>query len=78
MIFIEDIFEPRSNVNWVSNMAGMLVASILAIIVVAFTHLIVKIIKVKYTFWGFPESIYDKHWLLGHLPHVSVFHGDSH
>ncbi|XP_052716992.1 cytochrome P450 4B1-like isoform X1 [Crassostrea angulata] len=53
-------------------MAGMLVASILAIIVVAFTHLIVKTIKVKYTFWGFPESIYDKHWLLGHLPHYKV------
>lgn len=78
MIFIEDIFELRFNVNWVFNMVGMFVVLILVIIVVVFIYLIVKIIKVKYIFWGFLEFIYDKYWLLGYLLYVSVFYGDSY
>ncbi|XP_065934057.1 cytochrome P450 4F8 isoform X2 [Magallana gigas] len=51
-------------------MADIFILGASTILVLVITHLLIKIIKVKYTFWGFPESIYDKHWLLGHLPHI--------
>ncbi|XP_022342994.1 cytochrome P450 4F8-like [Crassostrea virginica] len=49
-------------------MSGMLVTAAFTFLVVIIIRQLIKFIKLKNAFRGFPEPLKEKHWLLGHLP----------
>lgn len=53
-------------------MSAILVSAVITVVVLIITSLLIKLVKVKYAYKGFPEPLEDKHWVLGHLP---VFSG---
>ena len=55
----------------VNTMSGMLVTAAFTFLVVIIIRQLIKFIKLKNAFRGFPEPLKEKHWLLGHLPVVS-------
>jgi hypothetical protein len=53
-------------------MIGVLLVAVFSFITILITQFFIKYIKLRNAFRGFPEPTYDKHWLLGHIPHVRI------
>lgn len=56
------------------NMSAILLSAVISVVVIIIFQLLIKLLRVKYAYHGLPEPLEDKHWLLGHLPIVSIFH----
>ncbi|XP_048752320.2 cytochrome P450 4F1-like [Ostrea edulis] len=52
-------------------MIGVLLVAAFSLTIIIITQVLIKFIKLRNAFRGFPEPTYDKHWLLGHIPHFS-------
>lgn len=55
-------------------MSAILLSAVISVVVIIIFQLLIKLLRVKYAYHGLPEPLEDKHWLLGHLPIVSIFH----
>lgn len=55
-------------------MSAILVSAVITFVVLIIAQLLIKLVKAKYAYKGFPEPLEDKHWVLGHLPVVSILY----
>lgn len=55
-------------------MSAILLSAVISVVAIIIFQLLIKLLRVKYAYHGLPEPLEDKHWLLGHLPIVSIFH----